>query len=407
LSTRPQTDEETEIDIASLVRLVQLRAKVEAQQSQLAAAGAISLLSGDPNWPSPPTVIAAVIRYLESRHVHYAPHRGTLELRTALSEMLANTKAVRVDPEGILVTNGTSEAWFLTCQALLNPGDEVIIGDPYYMGHLSAILTARAVPVFLPSLEGRFAPDFNALAMHLTPRTRLVLLASPHNPSGYVLTPHDAETLAAAIRDSDVLVVNDEIYDRFIFGGARPFSPASHALLRDCTLTIDGFSKRYSMTGWRVGFVAGPRSVIDSVVEVKRAASICTSPVAQQAALAALSGEAEPYVEALVSEMAVRRSVFTALLDEAGIPYYLPDAGLTVLIALPPSQDSVHAALELAKTGVLLGPGDFSGRSTSSVLRAMLAAVDVDRLAEAAWSKQYNYQALQTTSPAVSPCAKT
>ncbi len=254
--------------------------------------GVISLGQGDPDLPSPPHVIAAARQVVQDGRADVpAPPEGLPVLREAIAAKLARENGIPAQAENILVTNGSQEALFLVVQALLDPGDEILVPDPRYSGYDQAIQQAGATPVPLPTApehEFNILSDIVAVSGGL--RTKVLLVIDPGNPTGAALSPPNLRAVAEIAATRDLVVIDDEIYEKHVYPPGEHLSIASLPGMFDRTVTINGFSKSYAMTGWRVGYVAAEAEFIRALAALKRGLSRRTTTVSQYAALAALSG---------------------------------------------------------------------------------------------------------------------
>ncbi|MFI5255544.1 MAG: pyridoxal phosphate-dependent aminotransferase [Candidatus Limnocylindrales bacterium] len=336
----------------------------------------ISLGVGEPDFTTPPQVVEAGVRSLRSGRTHYTSNFGTLELRRALAAHLDRRYGVEYDPVGeLLITVGASEAVAATMTAIIDPGDEVILHEPSYVAYLPAIVFSGGVPVLVPtSLEADFELDPDAVEAAVTPRTKAIFLGYPCNPTGAVLPEETLRAIADIAARHDLLVVTDEIYDRLVYGGHvhRAFSSFKGA--RDRTVLLGGFSKAYAMTGWRVGWAAAPRDLLEGIVKVHQYGIMSAPTTAQDAALAALGG-AEKDVQRMVDEYDRRRRMFVDGLNRIGLPtfeprgafYAFPDISSTGL------SSATFSERLLFEQAVAVIPGDAFGPSGEGHVRACYA----------------------------------
>ncbi|MGH2467059.1 MAG: pyridoxal phosphate-dependent aminotransferase, partial [Candidatus Limnocylindrales bacterium] len=271
----------------------------------------ISLGVGEPDFTTPPQIVEEGVRSLRAGRTHYTSNYGTLELRRALSKHLERLYGLAYDPEGeILITVGASEAVAATMAALVDPGDEVILHEPSYVAYTPAVVFNGGTPVRVATrFEDDFALDPAALEAAITPRTKVVFLGYPCNPTGAVLSEASLLSIAEICARHDLLVVSDEIYDRLVYGGHqhRAFSTLPGA--RERTVLIGGFSKAYAMTGWRVGWLCAPRELLEGIVKVHQYEIMSAPTTAQDAAVVALT-TAEQDVQRMVNEYDRRRRMF-------------------------------------------------------------------------------------------------
>lgn len=305
------------------------------RQTSVPTSGMITLSSGTPDFPTPPHVIDAAKQALDRNQTTYTPWAGLPELRQAIAHKLARENRITVDPESeILVTTGTQEALQVVCQTLLDPGDEILIHAPYYDEYRrdALIAGARLVPVSTRESEN-FAIDPEALAARVTPRTKAVIIISPSNPTGAVQPRGVLERIAALAAERDLVIVADELYEKFVYDGRQHHSIASFPGLFERTITINGFSKCYSMTGFRIGYIAAPAEFVRAMLPIAHGMTICAPSVSQWAALAALTGPQEWFAEVL-AEYDRRRRMWIDALDAMGLTYGYPQGAYYVYVNL-------------------------------------------------------------------------
>jgi aminotransferase len=345
----------------------------------------ISLARGDPDLPSPPHVIDAAISALNAGRTGYSAPSGLPALRQALARKLAEDQGLERDPEReILITAGAQEATFLAINALLDPGDEILVPDPCYMSYRHAVTASggRLVPIPTRPEDG-WVPQPDDVAPLVTPRTKALALISPGNPTGAVYSPETLAALGALAEQHDLALISDEIYEKLVFDGARHVSVASLPGLADRTIVVGGFSKSYCMTGWRVGYLAVPPPLAAALETFHHTLTICAPTFAQEAALAALGGP-QRYLTELVAEYDRRRRLAIPAFDALGLVcppapgsfYLFPDIRPTGL-------SSADFALRLLQEQrVLVHPGTLFGPGGEGFLRVALLQ-PLDRLAEA------------------------
>ncbi len=288
----------------------------------------IRLGRGEPDIPVPGHIAAAAKKAIDDGHTTYTPPAGHPPLREALARKFRDDNGLDYDPDSeIIVTAGAQESMVVTLQTLINPGEEVIIASPYYMAYEANIHMAGGVPVKVPTYEEtgfELLPD--AVADAVTDKTKLVILVSPNNPTGGVLTRATLEGLAKVIADNDLVAISDELYEKVVYDGFEPVSFATLPGMRERTVTINGFSKAYSMTGFRVGYMAGPADYINAALEPRHSLSICASTPSQHAALAALEGPQDFFAE-MMEEYTLRRTMMMDAFDSFGVTYGPPLGG--------------------------------------------------------------------------------
>ncbi len=288
----------------------------------------IALGRGDPDFHTPPHIVAAAHRALEENRHHYMPVAGLPELTAAIAAMLHQEHNLGYAPEEIIVTNGVEEA-IMTCMvSLLNPGDEVLMGCPRFTNYDKAVNLCHGTVVSIPTREAdHFVMQVEDVETRITARTRMLVLVSPDNPTGAVTPPATVRALAQLVQRHDLILISDEIYARILFDGAQHLSPASLPGMHERTLTLNGFSKAYAMTGWRLGYMAGPAAFMRQVLEVRHTLSISANTIAQYAALAALAEPRAPWWEPIQRELEKRRACVMSALDDLGFTYGFPGGG--------------------------------------------------------------------------------
>jgi aspartate aminotransferase len=283
--------------------LVRARA-LEAQGRNI-----VHLEIGEPDFATPAHVIEAGKRALDEGWTHYGPTQGDPELREAIARHISATRGVEVRAEQVCVTPGAKPIMFFTMLAVLEPGDEVIYPSPSFPIYESMIRFCRATPVAIPLREDRgFSFDLDRFRDHLSETTRMVILNSPENPTGGVIPEQDVRDIAAMLRDRDVVILSDEIYSRICFDG-RPFSIASLPGMLEKAVILDGFSKIYAMTGWRLGYGVMPAPLVEAVNKLMVNSNSCTASFTQRAGIAALEGPQDA-ANAMVEEFRRRRDAF-------------------------------------------------------------------------------------------------
>ena len=284
--------------------------------SQLAAEhGAINLGQGFPDFDVPPRLVDALAHALRGGHNQYAPMMGIPALRRAIAGKTERCYGWRPDADGeVTVTSGASEAIFDAVHAVVRPGDEVIVLDPCYDCYEPAIVLAGGVPVHVPLDPETFAPDWDAVAAAVTPRTRMLMTNTPHNPSGAMLDAGDVERLVQLLRGTDIVLLSDEVYEHIVFDGRRHESALRHPELRERAFVVSSFGKTYHCTGWKVGYCIAPPALSAEFRKVHQYNTFCTFTPAQHAFAEMI--EAEPaHYEDLGAFYQAKRDRFRAQLD--------------------------------------------------------------------------------------------
>ena len=269
----------------------------------------INLGIGRPDFDTPQHIKEATIAALHEGFVHYTSNYGTVDLRKAIQQKLQEDNNLHVDVDEIIVTLGASEAVFIAMLGLLDPGDEVLIPDPAWPHYAACVelVGGKSVPYAMKE-ELHFSMDPSELESLITDRTKMLVINSPQNPTGAVLGRRELEQIAALARKYNLFVLSDEIYEKFIYDQKPHYSLAGFPGMKERTLIVNGFSKVYSMTGWRVGFLAGPKNLISSLVKAHQYAVTCAVSFAQVGAATALRGS-QHCVEQMVEEFSRRRQL--------------------------------------------------------------------------------------------------
>lgn len=340
----------------------------------------VHLEIGEPDFDTPTPIKEQTVEALWRGLTHYGPNRGVLSLREVVAEDLSRRKGLRVDPERqIIVTVGTAEAIFCTLMALLDPGDEVLICEPAFINYEQCSLMAGAVPVFVGLREELgFQPDPGDIERHVTARTKVIVLNSPHNPTGTVFTREVIAGVLEVARKRGVWVVSDEVYDQLVYDGREALSPASLARDWERVVLVSGFSKAYAMTGWRLGYVVGPEELISAALKVHQYVTTC-APTFLQAGLAAvlLDAKVEQEVERMVREFDRRRRYLVDGLNSIpGISCRLPEGAFYAFANIKrlgvTSEEFSRFALD--RYGVAVVPGSAFGPSGEGYVRLSYAA---------------------------------
>jgi aspartate/methionine/tyrosine aminotransferase len=346
----------------------------------------IFLETGRPDFDTPAHIKDAAKQALDAGDVHYTSNYGTPALRAAIADKLRCDNGLSYDPETeILVSVGAAEAILAAFLALAGPGDEVLYPEPGWVNYAAAARLAGAVPVPVPLREASgFQMDPDEVRRRLTPRTRLLVVVSPHNPTGAVQSPESLRALAELAVRHDLVVVSDEIYEKILYDDLIHVSLASFPGLRERTITVNGFSKAYSMTGWRLGYAAAPPPFIQAMNRVHQYNVSCACAFAQAGAVAALRGP-QDCVAAMVREFRRRRDlVVPALNDIPGLACLRPGGAFYVWLNIQGRRmTSEDFALRLLETAyVSLVPGPVFGESGQGYVRLSYAN-SYERLAEA------------------------
>lgn len=346
----------------------------------------ISLGIGEPDFPPPPHVLDAVKRALDDGRTHYVPSDGISELREALAKKFSRDYGLCYSPEGeILVTVGATEAVALALQALLNPGDEVLIPNPGFVCYEPAVLIAGGTPVSVPILEeDGFKPDIENVTSLITSKSRVMIINSPNNPTGAIFGYNELAELGKLAVENDLIVVSDEVYEKIIYDNTRHYCLATFPGMRERTIVVNSFSKTYAMTGFRVGCAVGPRDLISAMLLVQQFTVACVDTIAQYAATAALEGS-QGSVSAMVSMFDKRRRLICERLGEMEhVRCFLPKGAF---YAFPNIKKFEKTSVELSEyllkeARVAVTPGSAFGKYGEGYLR-LSYATSYERITEA------------------------
>ncbi len=271
---------------------------------------ALSLGIGEPNFDTPPHIIQAAVRALENGVTHYSPDRGLIDLRDAIAEKTKRENHFEPDPiDEIIVTSGTSPALYGAIQTIIDPGDEVIIPTPSYFAYDSIVRIFGGIPVHVPaSEESGFVPDLDELMMAITPKTKMLVICSPNNPTGGVWEKQQLRAAIDLAEDHDLLILSDELYEKIVYDGVKNHSPASIGNALERTITLNGLSKSHAMTGFRIGWIIAPPEIATNFCKTHQYSTICATVISQAAAIAALNGPQEG-VREMVAEYDRRKKL--------------------------------------------------------------------------------------------------
>ncbi len=307
---------------------------LNAKAKALAAKGVdvISFAAGEPDFDTPEHITQAAIDALKSGFTRYTATAGIPELRAAIVDKLKKDNGLDYTPEQILVSTGAKHSLYNLFQALLGEGDEVIIFAPYWVSYPDMVRLAGGTPVILETRESDgYAPDPEVLKRALNPRVRAIVLNSPSNPSGAVLSEKALQIVADAVRGHDCLVVTDDIYEKLLYVD-EPFRNILTVApeLKDRAVVVNGFSKAYAMTGWRLGYAAGPRDLIGGMQNIQDQSTSNATSIVQKAGVAALRGPEEP-IRKMVVEFKARRDLFVEGLNAIpGVRCRMPEGAFYV-----------------------------------------------------------------------------
>ena len=335
----------------------------------------ISLGIGEPDFTTPQPILEAGIRSLSAGETHYTSNSGKMELRQGIADKLENLYGVKYDPATeIISTVGVSEALYLAFMAILDPGDEVIIPTPCFVAYQAEVYLAGGVPVEIPSrMEDNFQVDPDEVRAAITPRTKAIFIGYPSNPTGAVAEREILMEIAKIAIEHDLMVVSDEIYDRLVYNFKHVCFPALGEEIKQRTILLGGFSKSHAMTGWRIGFAAAPKDLIQGLLRVHQYTIMSAPTTAQDAAIEAIRSDS--FVDEMVAEYDRRRKLIVGGLNRLGLTTFEPRGAFYAFPSIKASGMSSEAFADalLFEEHVAVVPGDAFGLGGSGFVRCSYA----------------------------------
>ncbi len=332
----------------------------------------ITLGIGEPDFDVPEKIKDSAIRAIENSYNHYTSNYGLLELREKISKKLRKFNKISADSEKeILITSGSSEGLDLAFRTLVNPNDEILIPSPSYVSYIPTTLLSGGIPVVVPAYEKdefRLLPE--EIEKRLTKRTKCIVLASPNNPTGAVLRRKDIEEIADIAMKNDLFVISDELYEYLIYDNEEHFSIASIPEMKERTITVNGFSKSYAMTGLRLGYVAASEEIIEGMMKIHQYGMLCAPSISQYAALEFENCEKDVKAMAEIYEM--RRNLLYKRLNEIdGISAVKPKGAFYIFPNIKQSRLSSENFAErlLKEAKVVVIPGNIFGKDGEGYVR--------------------------------------
>jgi aminotransferase len=359
-----------------------VQSEIRAMTVECDRIGGINLAQGVCDTPVPAPVQEAAVQAIHDGHNIYTRLDGIGRLRNAIAAKQQRDYGLDYDPEReVLVASGATGGLHAAAMALLNPGDEVLLFEPFYGYHVATLKSMRITPVLVPLAEPNWALDLDALRAAITPRTRALLLNTPANPSGKVFTQAETEALAAIVLEFDLFLITDEIYEYFIYDGARHIAPATLPGMRERTIVISGFSKTFSVTGWRLGYVTADARWTGAMSYFHDLTYVCAPSALQHGAAAGLEQLPPSFYAQLASDHQSKRARILAALDDAGFKVSAPAGAYYVLAGanhIPGKTAAEKARHLLAKTGVasVAGSAFFRTGHGENLLRFCFAKKD-------------------------------
>lgn len=341
---------------------------------------------GSPHADTPEAIKQATIRSLLDGNVHYSHFQGLPKLRQALAQKLSAKNDLDYSPEEIVVTNGLTHASYAAFMACLDPGDEVILLEPYYPQHVGKIELAGAKPVFAKlDAKNRFSINPALIEEKITPKTKMIALINPCNPTGRVYSREELQSLADLAIKHDLLIASDEVYEEILFDHARHISIASLPGMRERTISMFAFTKSFAMDGWRIGYLTAPAELVEGILKITTNDVTHVNTFIQEGAYAAVTGPAE-VLQQLVEEDRVKRDIVVSRLNQMpgvtcdwpeGTIYAFPDISSLGI----PAQTLAETILD--KANVVVEAGSFYGAAGEGHLRVCFGSQSTERVTEA------------------------
>jgi len=337
--------------------------------------GVISLGVGEPDFSTPWNICESSIYSIEQGSTAYTSNRGLQSLREALSRDLARRYRLTYNPDKeMIITTGVSEALDIAIRAITDPGDEIIVAQPSYVSYAPCVTLAGGVPVAVECKEeDRFKLNPDALAEKITRKTKALVINFPNNPTGAVMRREDLEPIADLVIDHDLTLISDEVYSELTYEGQHT-AAATVGDLWQRTITLNGFSKAYAMTGWRVGYLCAPQGICDAALKIHQYVMLCAPAMGQVAALEAIRS-AEDDKNRMVDEYRLRRNMFVAGLCRIGLPCHVPEGAFYAFPSVKSTglSDTKFAERLLREQKVAVVPGSVLGEGGQDHLRCAYA----------------------------------
>ncbi len=313
-----------------------LAISAKAKAMKQAGESVVSFSVGEPDFNTPAHIIEAAKAALDNGHTKYTPSSGLLPLRKAICEKFKKDNGLEYEPSQIIVSNGSKHSIFNACFAVLDEGDEVIIPEPYWLTYPEVVKVCGGVPVYLTcKKENRYKFSAEELKAAITPKTKMLIFNSPSNPTGAVYNETEVRAIAKVCEEAGIFVLADEIYEKLCYNGVKPFSIAKCSdAMKDLTITVNGVSKTYAMTGWRVGYLAAPKDVAKAIDSFQSHATSNACSISQHATIEALNAP-EAEIQEMVSVFDKRRAKLLDLIAEIdGVRAIEPDGAFYVMLVV-------------------------------------------------------------------------
>ncbi|MBR2024035.1 MAG: pyridoxal phosphate-dependent aminotransferase [Clostridia bacterium] len=322
--------------MSTLAPSLTLAISAKAKAMKAAGESVVSFGVGEPDFNTPEHIIQAAKSALDNGHTKYTPSSGLLPLRKAICEKFQKDNGLSYEPSQIIVSNGAKHSIFNACYATLEEGDEVIIPAPYWLTYPEVVKVCGATPVYLNcKKENKFKFSAEELKEVITPKTKMLIFNSPSNPTGAVYTEEEVRAIAKVCEEAEIFVLADEIYEKLCYNGVKPFSIAKCSeKMKDLTITVNGVSKTYAMTGWRVGYLAAPKDIAKAIDSFQSHATSNACSISQHATIEALASTDEE-IQGMVNVFDARRAKLLKLIaDIDGVQAIEPDGAFYVMLVV-------------------------------------------------------------------------
>ena len=322
--------------ITTLSPSLTLAISAKAKAMKQAGESVVSFSVGEPDFNTPDNIIEAAKKALDAGHTKYTPSSGLLPLRKAICEKFKRDNGLEYQPSQIIVSNGAKHSIFNACYATLDEGDEVIIPAPYWLTYPEVVKVCGAVPKYLEcKKENKYKFTAEDLRNAITPKTKMLIFNSPSNPTGAVYNEEEVRAIAKVCEEAEIFVLADEIYEKLCYNGVKPFSIAKASeKMKDLTITVNGVSKTYAMTGWRIGYLAAPADIAKAIDSFQSHATSNASSISQYATMEALNTSDEE-IDERVKTFDARRAKLLSLISEIdGVQAVEPDGAFYVMLVI-------------------------------------------------------------------------
>ncbi|MBR7099671.1 MAG: pyridoxal phosphate-dependent aminotransferase [Clostridia bacterium] len=377
--------------VAGIAPSLTLAITAKAKALKEAGESVISFGAGEPDFNTPDYILSAAQTAMNEGKTKYTPSSGLLPLRKAICEKLKRDNNLDYEPSQIIVSNGAKHSLFNICFATIEAGDEVIIPAPYWLTYPELVSVCGGVPVYVKATkENGFKITAEQLKAAITPKTKMLIFNCPSNPTGAVYTEEEIKAIAAVCEEAGIYVISDEIYEKLVYDGAKAYSIASYSdKMKELTFTVNGVSKTYAMTGWRIGYLAAPKDVAKAIDSFQSHATSNPNSIAQYATMAALNASAQS-VNEMVDIFAQRRAAMLKKLDQMdGVTYVTPHGAFYVMMVVDnlygkksgekTIENSIDFAAELLeKEKVAVVPGISFGAEDCVRLSYSLSLQDIE-----------------------------